>query len=157
MDIFYEQFVTKDYKAEQKKFNSCRQALGILIIFNIILNLGILTIFFVACYFVLVIVARKKFLEFEYELTGKDLVINKIINKKSRKIIGNVNLDDVVEIVCEEKFCRKDVKIINASLGEIKNQKILVMKNDSGLIGYRMSIDSKLQKIFKSINPTVFR
>ena len=157
MDIFYEQFVTKDYEAEQKKFNSCKKALGILIIFNIIFNLMILTIFFVAFYVVLLIVERKKFLEFEYELTGKELVISKIINKKRRKIIGKVNLDDVLEIVCFEKFCRKDVKIINASLGKIKNEKILITKNDSGLIGYRMSIDSKLQRIFKSINPTIFR
>lgn len=161
MDIFYEQFLTKDYGEKQRKYESIGQALILLTILNIIfvgISLAAITI---AGYILVFILARKRFLEFEYELTDTELVISKIMNKKSRKLIGKINIENVVEVTSAKSFNKKDVKIINASLDGIEKdglkESILLIRVDSNLIGYKIAMDKKLQGMCRRINPIIFK
>ncbi len=158
MDIFYEQFLTKDYSKDQKLFNSIKQALLILILFNVVLNIKFLVILLLFIYLLIFIISRKKFLEYEYELTVDELVISKIIEKKTRKKIGQFKLGNIIDVKLIENFNRKDIKIVNATLNNLdKNnlkEVVILIKKDSNLIGYKMAIDEKIQNILKNINPT---
>lgn len=160
MDIFYEQFLTKNYGQIQKTFESIKQALLILSILNGIF-MGILwALLTLGIYFLVFIIGRNKFLEFEYELTDSDLVISKIMNKKSRKMIASIDVKNIVEVVSSNSFNRSNVKIINASLEGINkdelNEKILLVREDSNLIGYKIAMDKKLYEICTKINPIIF-
>lgn len=158
MDIFYEQFITKDYKNQNKIFNSIKQALIVLAVFNIILNIKTLVILSLLGYFLVYIICRKKFLEYEYELTGDDLVISKIIDRKSRKKIAQFKLGNIIDAKLIENFNRKDIKVVNATLNGLSKsdlkEVVIITKKDSNLIGYKMTIDEKFQSILKNINPT---
>ena len=160
MGVFYEQFLTKDYGYKQKSFVSIQQALLVLAILNGIFMGIIWALLTIGVYFLMFFIGRNKFLEFEYELTDSDLVISKIMNKKSRKIIGNIDIKNIVEVVSLNNFNRNDVKIINASLKGINknelNEKILIVRKDLNLIGYKIAMDKKLYEICTKINPIIF-
>lgn len=160
MDIFYEQFITKDYSKEIKKFESIKLALVILIIFNSILRISSLAILFILAYIFVLLLTRKKIIEFEYELIGNELIISKIINKRSRKKIVEINLENVVEIVSLEKFNRKEIKVINSTLDVLNKEveeNVIIIRNNSNLIGYKVSLDKKIQNILKNININMFK
>ena len=160
MEVFYEQFLTKDYGYKQKSFESIQQALLILAILNGIFMGIIWALLTVGVYFLMFLIGRSKFLEFEYELTCSELVISKIMNKKTRKVVGKIDVNKIVEVVSSNNFNRSDVKIVNASLNGIKkdelNEKILLVREDSNLIGYRIAMDNNLHEICRRINPIVF-
>lgn len=160
MEVFYEQFLTKDYGYKQKSFESIQQALLILAILNGIFMGIIWALLTVGVYFLMFLIGRSKFLEFEYELTCSELVISKIMNKKTRKVVGKIDVNKIVEVVSSNNFNRSDVKIVNASLNGIKkdelNEKILLVREDSNLIGYKIAMDNNLHEICRRINPIVF-
>lgn len=160
MEVFYEQFLTKDYGYKQKSFESIQQALLVLAILNGIFMVIIWALLTVGVYFLMFLIGRSKFLEFEYELTCSELVISKIMNKKTRKVVGKIDVNKIVEVVSSNNFNRSDVKIVNASLNGIKkdelNEKILLVREDSNLIGYKIAMDNKLHEICRRINPIVF-
>lgn len=160
MEVFYEQFLTKDYGYKQKSFESIQQALLVLAILNGIFMGIIWALLTVGVYFLMFFIGRSKFLEFEYELTCSELVISKIMNKKTRKVVGKIDVNKIVEVVSSNNFNRSDVKIVNASLNGIKkdelNEKILLVREDSNLIGYKIAMDNKLHEICRRINPIVF-
>lgn len=160
MEVFYEQFLTKDYGYKQKSFESIQQALLVLAILNGIFMGIIWALLTVGVYFLMFLIGRSKFLEFEYELTCSELVISKIMNKKTRKVVGKIDVNKIVEVVSSNNFNRSDVKIVNASLNGIKkdelNEKILLVREDSNLIGYKIAMDNKLHEICRRINPIVF-
>ena len=160
MEVFYEQFLTKDYGYKQKSFESIQQALLILAILNGIFMGIIWALLTVGVYFLMFLIGRSKFLEFEYELTCSELVISKIMNKKTRKVVGKIDVNKIVEVVSSNNFNRSDVKIVNASLNGIKkdelNEKILLVREDSNLIGYKIAMDNNLPEICRRINPIVF-
>ena len=160
MGVFYEQFLTKDYGYKQKSFESIQQALLILAILNGIFMGIIWALLTVGVYFLMFLIGRSKFLEFEYELTCSELVISKIMNKKTRKVVGKIDVNKIVEVVSSNNFNRSDVKIVNASLNGIKkdelNEKILLVREDSNLIGYKIAMDNNLHEICRRINPIVF-
>lgn len=160
MEVFYEQFLTKDYGYKQKSFESIQQALLVLAILNGIFMGIIWALLTVGVYFLMFLIGRSKFLEFEYELTCSELVISKIMNKKTRKVVGKIDVNKIVEVVSSNNFNRSDVKIVNASLNGIKkdelNEKILLVREDSNLIGYKIAMDNNLHEICRRINPIVF-
>lgn len=160
MEVFYEQFLTKDYGYKQKSFESIQQALLVLAILNGIFMGIIWALLTVGVYFLMFLIGRSKFLEFEYELTCSELVISKIMNKKTRKVVGKIDVKKIIEVVSSNNFNRSDVKIVNASLNGIKkdelNEKILLVREDSNLIGYKIAMDNKLHEICRRINPIVF-
>lgn len=160
MEVFYEQFLTKNYGYKQKSFESIQQALLVLAILNGIFMGIIWALLTVGVYFLMFLIGRSKFLEFEYELTCSELVISKIMNKKTRKVVGKIDVNKIVEVVSSNNFNRSDVKIVNASLNGIKkdelNEKILLVREDSNLIGYKIAMDNKLHEICRRINPIVF-
>ena len=161
MDIFYEQFLTKDYSKGKKKFESIKLALTILFIFNIILNISFLALLAMLGYIFILLLSRKKFIEFEYELIGNELIISKIINKRSRKKIVEINLENVVEIISSKKFNRKEIKVIHATLDVLNKENleenIIIVRKDSTSIGYKVSLDKKIQTILKNININMFK
>ncbi len=162
MDIFYEQFLTKDYEFKRKKVESAKQALLILTLLNMIFLGKIIAILTFLVYVILSIIARNKFIEFEYELTGSELIVSKIFNKKNRKIIANININDVIKIKSSNSYINEDIKIINLTLSGIKTKKLtenilIVRVNDSNSIGYKLAMDKNLQKMCEKINPMIFK
>ena len=161
MDIFYEQFLSKDYSKQQRNIKSTKIVLILLILLNVFLHNLILIITFSMFYVVVLLIARKKLIEFEYELIGRELIISKIIDKSSRKKLVEINIDNVLEIISTDKIHRENVRIINASLDNLdKNnlsEKIILIKKESNLIGYKVALDKKLENILKSINSNIIK
>lgn len=161
MDIFYEQFLSKNYTKEEKVFKALKLVLIILIFFNITLGSLILTVFMATCYLLTVIISRKIILEYEYELFQKELIISKIMNKSSRKKIACINVENITEIIDLEEFNRKDIKVINTTLSKIDKKKvetkIILVRKDSALVGYKVALDKKIQSKLKTINSNIFK
>lgn len=162
MDVFYEQFLSKNYGKQAKIFGSLQQFFLILTVFNLVRMSFMWTILMLGLYFVIFIIINIKFLEYEYELTCDELVISKIINKKSRKTIGKINIRDIVDVKSSNSNLNGDnIKIINASLNGIDkselNEKILLVRQNSNLIGYKVAMDKKLYSMCKMINPIIFK
>lgn len=162
MDVFYEQFLSKNYGKQAKIFESIQQFLLILTVFNLVRMSFMWTILMLILYFLVFIIVNIKFLEYEYELTCDELVLSKIINKKSRKTIGKINVRDIVDVKSLDSNLNGDnIKIINASLDGIDkselNEKILLVRQNSNLIGYKVAMDKKLYGMCKMINPIIFK
>lgn len=162
MDIFYEQFLTKDYDFKRKKVESAKQALLVLTLLNLIFLGKIIAMLTFFVYVIVSIVARNKFIEFEYELTENELVVSKIFNKKRRKIVANINIKEVIEVKTSDLHTNEKVKIINLTLSGTTTQKLtekilIVRKYNSDLIGYKLAMDKNLQKMCEKINPTIFK
>lgn len=158
MDCFYEQFIGKDYGAKQKKFEATKEVLIVVAVIvsmfqGVIFGLAVFVI-----YIILGIFGKNMFLEYEYELTENELVISKIMNKKGRKVIGTIDINNVVDVISADSKLRDGVKIVNASFddGEL-GQQILYVNKDSKLIGFKVSMDRNLIYKCKRINVTSFR
>lgn len=157
--MFYEQFLTKDYDIKRKKVESSKLALLILALLNTIfisMVVGVITFGF---YIFLSLIARYKFIEFEYELTGNELVISKISNKKSRRIVANIKIDEVIKVKTKDSFNNEGIRIVNLCLDEMDNlcEKVLVVREGSSLIGYKVALDKDLARMCGIINPSVFK
>lgn len=162
MDVFYEQFLSKDYGKQPKIFEFMKQIFLVLTVFNLVRMSLTWTILMLVLYFIVFMIINIKFLEYEYELTCDELIISKIINKKSRKIIGKINIRDVVNIKSlNDSLGENNIKIINASLSGLNcselNEKILFVRQSSTLIGYKVAMDKKLYGMCKMINPIIFK
>ncbi|MCR6514792.1 MULTISPECIES: hypothetical protein [Clostridium] len=158
MDIFYEQFITKDYGDIQKKFQSVRNTLVVLAMISAIFvgTFGVVT--FLMGYVILGLIARNLFLEYEYEITENELVITKIMNKKKRKVITTLNIEKLVNAYSLEEANNKNIRVVNACIEDDKRlkEKILVINRDSKLVGFRVAMDKKLLSICRKLNPVCF-
>ncbi|MGL6187417.1 MAG: hypothetical protein ACRC1T_18760 [Clostridium chrysemydis] len=158
MDIFYEQFITKDYGDIQKKFQSVRNTLVVLAMISAIFvgTFGVVT--FLMGYVILGLIARNLFLEYEYEITENELVITKIMNKKKRKVITTLNIEKLVDAYSLEEANNKNIRVVNACIEDDKRlkEKILVINRDSKLVGFRVAMDKKLLSICRKLNPVCF-
>lgn len=158
MEVFYEQFITKDYGEIQKKFQSVRHTLVILAIISVIFvgSFGVIT--FLLGYIMLGLVARNMFLEYEYEITENELVITKIMNKKKRKVITTLNLEELVCVNSIQEANKKNIKIINACIenDEKLKERVLIINKNSSLLGFKIAMDKKLLTMCRRVNPTCF-
>lgn len=162
MEIFYEQYLTKDYEFVRKKVESTKNALLALTCLNFVFLGFTVALITLVIYFIVSLIARRKFVEFEYELTGNELVVSKIVNKKSRRIMANIKIDEVIKIKSVDSVNNEDIKIVDLTLDDIPNkglkEKILVVSGENDILtGYKVAMDKILHDLCKKINPSVFR
>lgn len=156
MDRFYEQFQTKDYTGMEKVFNILSKAsLVIAILFAVVLNIvGMIT--FALLYLIVFILSRKMIVEYEYELTGDELSIYKIIKKSKRKEIGSFNIREISSVKTLDKLSG-NTKIIKAYLEESGIKSMVYMaKTSHGVVGFQLAMDEKLLDLIKRVNPLAF-
>mgnify|MGYP003446457743 FL=1 len=156
MDCFYEQFQTKEYQRIEKSFNILSKAsIVIAVLFLAILNI-VGAIAFALVYVIIFILSRKIIVEYEYELTGNELSIYKIMNKSKRKEIGSFNIREISSVKTLEKISNK-TKVKKAYLEEsgIKSM-VYIVKTSEGVIGFQLAVDEKLLDLIKRVNPLVF-
>ncbi|MDV4151485.1 hypothetical protein R0131_11670 [Clostridium sp. AL.422] len=156
MDNFYEQFQTKDYEKIEKTFNIfSKLSLAMAIVFAALLNL-VGSMFFILIYSIIFILSRKIIIEYEYELTGNELSIYKIMNKSKRKEIGNFNIREISSVKTLDKL-GSNTKVTKAYLEEsgIKPM-VFITKNSNGNRGFQLAMDEKLLDLVKRVNPLSF-
>ena len=156
MDCFYEQFQTQDYHGIEKIMNILSKAsLAISIVLIAMLNI-VGAIFFALVYFGIFILSRKIIVEYEYELTGNELSIYKIMNKSKRKEIGSFNIREISSVKTLDKLS-SNTKIIKAYLEEsgIKSM-VYIVNTSKGVTGFQLAMDEKLIEFIKRVNPLVF-
>ena len=146
MECFYEQFQTKDYTKLEKSLNiTSKFTLVLLALFLVTLNITMAIIF-------IIIYA----LVYEYELTGDELSIYKIMNKSKRKEIGHFSIRDISKVKTIESTNNNN-KIIKAYLEESEHKAMVYMaKTSKGVIGFKLAMDEKLLNIIKRVNPLAF-
>ncbi len=157
MESFYEQFQTKNYSNLEKILNNLSKVvLVITIVFIAMLNF-IGAAIFALIYLVAFILSRKLIVEYEYELTGEELVIFKIMNKSKRKEVGNFSVRSISSVKTPEQMVNSNTKIVKAYLKEsgIKD-KIYIAKTSQGLIGFQLAMDENLIRLIKRVNPLAF-
>ena len=160
MDKFYEQFISKDYGTLPNAINIISKTIlliGVAIfaifgITGIILAIPAFVIFILIEFFM-----SKSFLEYEYEYYNKDITISKIIGKRRRKIIGNINVDNILKI-SNINSIGKDEKVIRCTIKGLNLKEIVIFVNDNNNknVGYLVGLDEKLYSILKKDNPTLF-
>ena len=156
MDCFYEQFQTKDYSKIEKRMQILsRIALVMAILFLATLNVfG--AIVFILMYLIVFIMSRKLIVEFEYELTGDELSIYKIMNKSKRKEIGSINIKQISSVKKLDKIS-SNTKLVKAYLEESENKPMVYLtKKSEGLVGFQLAIDENLMHLIKKVNPLIF-
>lgn len=156
MDCFYEQFQTKDYNGIEKIMNILSKAsLAITIVLIAMLNI-VGAIFFALVYFGIFILSRKIIVEYEYELTGNELSIYKIMNKSKRKEIGSFNIREISSVKTLDKIS-SNTKVIKAYLEEsgIKSM-VYIVNTSKGVTAFQLAMDEKLVEFIKRVNPLVF-
>lgn len=157
MEEFYEQFQTKDYGVTYNNLNLLANGLLIMSLVSLVVLKSVgNTLISISGYLIVMLVIRNKILEYEYELTLSEIVITKIINKKKRKKLLEIDVKDIERITTT--FDGKgNCRYINACLNESNLEKRYVYVRSNGkLIVIRMAMDEKLISICKSINPTCF-
>ena len=160
MDKFYEQFISKDYGNLPNAINIVSKAIlliGVAIfaifgITGIILAIPAFIIFILIAFFM-----SKSFLEYEYEYYDKDITISKIIGKRRRKIIGNINVTNILK-VSNINSIGKDEKVIRCTIKGLNLKEVVIFVNDKNnkKVGYLVGLDEKLHSILKKDNPTLF-
>ena len=156
MECFYEQFQTKDYKGIEKVLNIISKvAIVLTILFASLLNIvGIIT--FALVYFVTFIVGRKLIVEYEYELTGDELSIYKIMNKSKRKEVGCFSIREISGVKTLDKVSN-NTKVIKAYLEEAGIKSMVYMaKTSDGVVGFQLAMDENLLNLIKRVNPLAF-
>lgn len=158
MEQFYEQFQSKDYGSKEKILNFIKSISFLLGVFTLLFVNVIIGVAFIALSIGTILYIRNNIVEYEYELTQKDLVITKIMNKSKRKVIGEINISNVTEVKTINDAKRTNRKVITACLDEIgiKDQ-VIFTKTETGLIGYHVAMDDKLLGMASRINPLCFR
>lgn len=154
MEECYEQFMTKDYGNNQGTLNGLSSVILFLIAVSIfgMRNYGA-AIFLVVSYLIIYIYSTRKFVEYEYELVGEDLTITRILNKRKRKKIAEINLRSLVEV--NDKNSK--YKVVNTFIDD-KNLKktIIYVKNKNEVKGYKIAMDQKMLRICRRVNPRAF-
>lgn len=156
MDCFYEQFQTKDYSKLEKRMQILsRIALVMALLFVVTLNVfG--AVVFILMYLIIFIMSRKLIVEYEYELTGDELSIYKIMNKSKRKEIGSINIRQLAGVKTLDKVS-SNTKLIKAYLEESENKPMVYLaKKNEGLVGFQLAIDDNLIHLIKKVNPLIF-
>lgn len=156
MECFYEQFQTKDYTQIEKSLNiASKVSLVLLALFLVTVNIT-MTIIFIIIYALVFIMSRNLIVEYEYELTGDDLSIYKIMNKSKRKEIGHFSIRDISKVKTIESTNNNN-KIIKAYLEESEHKAMVYMaKTSKGVMGFQLAMDEKLLNIIKRVNPLAF-
>lgn len=159
MDKFYEQFISKDYGILPNAINIISKAILLLgiAIFAIV---GIGGIFLALPAFIVFILLEifmsKSFLEYEYEYYNKDITISKIIGKKRRKVIGNIKVDNILN-VSNVNNIEKSEKVIRCTIKGLNLKEIVVFVNENNKkVGYLLGLDEELYSILKKDNPRLF-
>lgn len=157
MELFYEQCLSRDYGKMPKFFGYAQQILLIITVLSLAFTHFVWSILIFTLYLTVIVLSRSMFLEYEYELVYNELIISKIINKKSRKVIGKIDVINIIEVNDSNNFSDGGIEIVNASIkGCGLVEKILFVRENSKLIGYRVAMDKKLYEMCKKINPLVF-
>lgn len=155
---FYEQFQTKDYRVMHQRLNLLANSLLIMSLFSLVVLKSIgNTLIIIGGYLIVMLIIRSKILEYEYELTMSEVVITKIINKKKRKKVLEIDVKAIEKVT--NTFDEKgSVRYINACLNESNLEKRYVYVRHNGkLTVIKMAMDEKLISICKRINPSCFR
>lgn len=156
MDCFYEQFQTKDYRSIEKIINILKKvSLFIAILLMAMLNI-VGAIFFALVYFGILLLSRQIIVEYEYELTGNELSIYKIMNKSKRRELGSFNIKEISSVRTLEKL-NGSTKFIKAYLSDSGIKPMVYVVNTSeGVTGFQLAVDEKLLDLIKKVNPLVF-
>lgn len=156
MDCFYEQFQTKDYCSIEKIINILKKvSLSIAILLMAMLNI-VGAIFFALVYFGISLLSRQIIVEYEYELTGNELSIYKIMNKSKRRELGSFNIKEITSVRTLEKL-NGNTKFIKAYLSDSGIKPMVYVVNTSeGVTGFQLAVDEKLLDLIKKVNPLVF-
>ena len=156
MDCFYEQFQTKDYRSIEKIINILKKvSLSIAILLMAMLNI-VGAIFFALVYFGISLLSRQIIGEYEYELTGNELSIYKIMNKSKRRELGSFNIKEITSVRTLEKL-NGNTKFIKAYLSDSGIKPMVYVVNTSeGVTGFQLAVDEKLLDLIKKVNPLVF-
>lgn len=156
MDCFYEQFQTKDYRSIEKIINILKKvSLFIAILLMAMLNI-VGAIFFALVYFGISLLSRQIIVEYEYELTGNELSIYKIMNKSKRRELGSFNIKEITSVRTLEKL-NGNTKFIKAYLSDSGIKPMVYVVNTSeGVTGFQLAVDEKLLDLIKKVNPLVF-
>lgn len=160
MNKFYEQFITKDYGTLPNTINIISKSI-LLIGIAIFAIVGILGIFLSIPMFIVFILIEiymsKKFLEYEYEYYDKDITISKIIGKRRRKVIANINVGSILK-VSNINSLSKDDKFIGCTIKGLNLREVVIFINDKNgkKVGYLVGLDEELLSILKKDNPTLF-
>ena len=106
---------------------------------------------FALVYVIIFILSRKIIVEYEYELTGNELSIYKIMNKSKRKEIGSFNIREISSVKTLEKISNK-TKVKKAYLEEsgIKSMVYIVITSE-GVIGFQLAADEKLLDLINAL------
>ena len=156
MDCFYEQFQTKDYHGIENIINILSKASIVITILCVAMLNIVGAITFVLVYFIIFILSRRIIVEYEYELTGNELSIYKIMNKSKRKEIGSFNIREISSVKTLDKLS-SSTKVIKAYLEEsgIK-PKVYIVNASRGVTGFQLAMDEKLLDLIKRVNPLAF-
>lgn len=156
MECFYEQFQTKDYKGIEKVLNIISKvAIVLTILFASLLNI-VGSITFALVYIITFIVGRKLIVEYEYELTGDELSIYKIMNKSKRKEVGCFSIREISGVKTLDKVSN-NTKVIKAYLEEAGIKSMVYMaKTSDGVVGFQLAMDENLLNLIKRVNPLAF-
>lgn len=157
MDNFCEQLITKDYGNHQKIMKIAEYFILILATVNLVVMFNF--ILAIPCYLVyvgVVILNRKTFVEYEYELTMDELVVSKIMNEKKRKKVMAFSISEV-QAATKKEVKGKSNNVIKACFAENDNKQYLYVKSESGLKCLVVSLDNKMLNMCYRINPVIFR
>ena len=156
MECFYEQFQTKDYKGIEKVLNIISKvAIVLTILFASLLNI-VGSITFALVYIITFILGRKLIVEYEYELTGDELSIYKIMNKSKRKEVGCFSIREISGVKTLDNISN-NTKVINAYLEEAGIKSMVYMaKTSDGVVGFQLAMDENLLNLIKRVNPLAF-
>nr|WP_317356993.1 hypothetical protein [uncultured Tyzzerella sp.] len=163
MNKFYEQFITKDYGTLPNAINIISKtilifALLIIFTFGIFNLLGIIiSIPFFIVFLLIEVYLANSFLEYEYEYYDKDITISKIIGKRRRKVIGNIDVRNILK-VSNINSLSKEEKPIRCTIKGLNLKEVVIFVNDKNgkKVGYLVGLDEEILSILKKDNPTLF-
>ena len=163
MNKFYEQFITKDYGTLPNAINIVSKgfllfALLIIFSFGILNPIGlIISVPFFIVFILIELYMAKSFLEYEYEYYDKDITISKIIGKKRRKVIGNIDVRNILK-VSNINSIDKSEKIVRCTIKGLNLKEVVIFVNDKNgnKVGYLVGLDEELLSILKKDNSTLF-
>ncbi|WP_438521184.1 DUF6106 family protein [Clostridium sp.] len=157
MDKFYEQFLTTDYGNKEKNFKLISSTLIVLALMSAVVIGFMGSIVCLVGYVIVEIIARAVLLEYEYELTENELVISKIMNKKKRKVITTIDIENIVDVNKVQDGNSRNAKLIKACVDNSGlNEQIIFVTRNSEVVGFKVAMDKKLLLMCKRVNPLNF-
>lgn len=153
MEECYEQFLTKNYGNRQEYLNGTATGLLFLTAVGFFgLRSLVLAVPSAITFIILKLYIRKTFVEYEYELICDELTISKIINKRKRKKIVNIELRNILEQKALGNKKVHDVFIDDKGL----TKKVICIKEKNEIKAYRVALDKKLLAKCTRVNPRIF-